>query len=180
MNLLARLAACAIALAAAAPAKAAPQLLFNTVEYKNTSLDALPQWQAVLERIKVEEKGYKACADKPASCASKGLAAWQNELKRIAGHNPVEQVKAVNRFVNQWTYRADGQNYGKSDFWATPAQFFSRSGDCEDYAIAKYVSLRLLGFKADDLRIAVVKDTERNLAHAILAVYVDGKILILD
>ena len=54
------------------------------------------------------------------------------------------------------------------------------SGDCEDYAIFKYVSLRLVGFKPDDLRIVVLNDTLRGLAHAVLAVYLADGVYILD
>jgi predicted transglutaminase-like cysteine proteinase len=52
----------------------------------------------------------------------------------------------TNRFLNDWRYKPDDQNYGQRDYWATPLEFLRRSGDCEDYAIAKYVTLRELGF----------------------------------
>ena len=77
-------------------------------------------------------------------------------------------------------YRTDSYNYKQSDYWASPAEFFSRSGDCEDYAIAKYVTLRQMGFSAEQLRLVVVKDLNQNLAHAVLAAYVDGDVFILD
>ena len=56
----------------------------------------------------------------------------------------------------------------------------SRSGDCEDYAIAKYFALRALGFDRDALRIVVLKDRIRGIGHAVLAVYLADDILILD
>ena len=89
-------------------------------------------------------------------------------------------MEELNRFINSWTYRFDQENYGDDDYWATPLQFLRRSGDCEDYAIIKYVSLRALGFPADKLRIVVVRDVLRNIAHAVLAVYLDNDILIMD
>ena len=90
------------------------------------------------------------------------------------------QVDAVNGFVNRWQYRADADNYGRSDYWATPLEFFRRSGDCEDYVIAKYRSLRLLGLPAEQLRMVVVQDVVRDLPHAVLAVYLGDEVLILD
>ena len=54
------------------------------------------------------------------------------------------------------------------------------SGDCEDYAIAKFFALRELGFANQELRIAVVYDNLRRIGHAVLAVYVEGDILIGD
>jgi predicted transglutaminase-like cysteine proteinase len=59
-------------------------------------------------------------------------------------------------------------------------QFFTKDGDCEDYAIAKYLTLRALGWKADTLRIVVLQDMNLRIAHAILSVYYKGKILLLD
>jgi len=102
--------------------------------------------------------------------------------KGLAGHevSQIDQLKAANGFINQWRYRTDSYNYKTSDYWASPTEFFSRSGDCEDYAIAKYVTLRQMGFSADQLRLVVVKDLNRNLAHAVLAAYVDGEVYILD
>lgn len=54
------------------------------------------------------------------------------------------------------------------------------AGDCEDYAISKYASLRALGVPEDRMRIVILQDTAKNIPHAILAVYADNGILILD
>ena len=51
---------------------------------------------------------------------------------------------------------------------------------CEDFAIAKYFALCDLGFPASQMRIVVLKDTLRNLDHAVTAVYLDGDAWILD
>src|SRR3546814_3425211 len=55
-----------------------------------------------------------------------------------------------------------------------------RSGDCEDYAIAKFFVLRDLGYANDKLRIVILMDRIRRIGHAVLAVYALGDILILD
>ena len=65
-------------------------------------------------------------------------------------------------------------------YWAIPAEFLKKSGDCEDYAIVKYFTLKELGIPAENMRIVVVRDTLRNLAHAVLAVYLNGDAYILD
>jgi predicted transglutaminase-like cysteine proteinase len=96
------------------------------------------------------------------------------------GRPPIEQLRAVNRFLNDWRYKSDEQNYGHRDYWATPLEFLRHSGDCEDYAIIKYVSLRQLGFTPEQLRVVVVRDALRDIAHAVLAVYLDGEVYILD
>jgi len=71
-------------------------------------------------------------------------------------------------------------NWGIADYWATPREFAIKDGDCEDFAIAKYVSLKLLGWSDDDLRIVVLHDSNLNADHAVLAAYVDGRAMILD
>jgi predicted transglutaminase-like cysteine proteinase len=108
------------------------------------------------------------------------MAAWQAKIRSVQGLPPQRQMEELNRFFNSWTYRLDQENYAVEDYWATPLEFLHRSGDCEDYAIIKYVSLRALGFPADKLRIVVVRDVLRNIAHAVLAVYLDNDILIMD
>lgn len=97
-----------------------------------------------------------------------------------ADQAPIEQLRAVNRFLNGWRYKSDQDNYGVRDYWATPLEFLARSGDCEDYAIAKFVTLRKLGFSAEQLRLVVVHDMRRDLAHAVLAVYLDSQVYLLD
>ena len=101
-------------------------------------------------------------------------------IRTQIGRPPIDQLQAVNRFLNDWRYKPDDQNYGQRDYWATPLEFLRRSGDCEDYAIAKYVTLRQLGFAPEQLRLVVVQDVVRDLAHAVLAVYLDEQVYILD
>ena len=161
-------------------AAAAPPELFGTVEFRAESLAALPQWQRTLQRIERERGTYRACSRLASDCPSPGAMAWQAMLDGEVGRAPLDQLQAVNRFLNNWRYKADAQNYGQRDYWATPLEFLRQSGDCEDYAIAKYVSLRQLGFPAEHLRMVVVRDVLRDLAHAVLAVYLDDQVFILD
>ena len=118
-------------------------------QFQAGSLAALPQWRGVLDRIAAEHPVFLACNTDSKACPSRGVMAWRALLKSLAGAPLEHQVYAVNRFINQWRYRSDAENYGHSDYWATPIEFMTRSGDCEDYAIAKYVSLRELGVPVD-------------------------------
>jgi len=86
----------------------------------------------------------------------------------------------VNRFINTWPDKPDKDNYGAEDYWASPLEFMSRSGDSEDFAITKFFTLRELGFANRQLRIVVAKDVLRNKVHSFLAVYQNGKIYVLD
>jgi predicted transglutaminase-like cysteine proteinase len=108
------------------------------------------------------------------------VTAWLALLRHLEGAPRAEQVRTVNAFVNRWRYRTDPENWGARDHWATPLEFILRSGDCEDYAILKYHSLRRLGFAPEDLRLVVVQDTQREIAHAVLAVRLDDDVVVLD
>ena len=86
----------------------------------------------------------------------------------------------INRAVNLTIrYVADLTQHG-IDVWSSPlATFASGQGDCEDYAIAKYLALRESGIAAENLRLVVV-ETRRGSAHAVLAARLDDCWLLLD
>ena len=99
---------------------------------------------------------------------------WKDNISKIKALNLSREQKivAVNEFVNKsLTYVDDGQVWGLSDYWATPTQSLTRgTGDCEDYALAKYFSLQQLGFTDNDMRLVILKDTRKNVLHAILVI----------
>ena len=105
---------------------------------------------------------------------------WGQLRDSVQGLPLLDKLRAVNRFWNAWPYRLDSEVWGREDFWASPAEFLSRSGDCEDYCIAKYFTLRELGVPAGDMRIVVVRETVRGAVHAVLAVYEGRQVHILD
>src|SRR5690606_7024803 len=74
----------------------------------------------------------------------------------------------------------DIDNYGLDDYWAVAREFLYNGGDCEDYAITKLLSLRWLGLATERLRIVVLQDTNLRIPHAVLAVYDNDDIFILD
>jgi predicted transglutaminase-like cysteine proteinase len=162
------------------PARAGSPALFGTIEFRAESHAALPQWRRVLAGIADDEPVLRACAHDPKVCPNRGTMAWLALLRGLEGEPRLRQVREVNRFVNSWPYKTDLDTYGRRDRWATPAEFFRNSGDCEDYAIAKYHSLRRLGLTPDQLRLVVLQDVVRDLAHAVLAVYLGGEVYILD
>jgi predicted transglutaminase-like cysteine proteinase len=98
---------------------------------------------------------------------------WQRLLQEQAGADELEQLKAVNRFFNlRLRFRDDIAIWRVQDYWATPVEALWRgAGDCEDYALAKYFSLRQLGVPSDKLRITYVKAVRLNQAHMVLTYY---------
>ncbi len=154
--------------------------LFGSSEISSASLKALPQWARVLSKMKRERGRFSACLNNPAACTTAGLESWREVATAAKGRPRREMLKTVNRYFNRWPYKIDKQLYGVSEFWATPQEFMRRSGDCEDYSIAKFFVLRDLGFANDELRIVILMDRIRRLGHAVLAVYEPDDILILD
>ena len=108
------------------------------------------------------------------------LGDWQLFLGSLSQHSRDDQVERVNAYVNAFRYVPDVRNWGKSDYWASPEELFRRGGDCEDYVIAKYLSLRAVGVPARDLRVLVLHDSRRDLAHAVLLWLHDDHTLVLD
>lgn len=151
--------------------------LFQSAAFRG-NFNALPKWKRVLSKVKGEIQTLNTCAA-PKTCPP-GTTSWQRIMKQARGQERMEQLKMVNSFFNKWPYRLDQDAYGVSDWWATPQEFLKISGDCEDYAIIKYFALRELGFSQDDLRIVVVKDRIRGIAHAVLAVFTHGDAYILN
>lgn len=154
--------------------------LFGTIEFRSSNLEAFPQWLRVMDELEELEELKRLC-DEENECLNNRFAAWRANVKSLENRHPRAQMDELNRFINDaMPYIEDPQVYGQSDYWAAPQEFLRHSGDCEDYAILKYASLRELGFPEDSLRIVVLKDTLRDLPHAVLAVDYNDKTYILD
>jgi predicted transglutaminase-like cysteine proteinase len=154
--------------------------LFGSVELESNSLKGLPQWTRVLGAMANQRKAFDDCAADAILCTSPILKYWRQIITTAAALPRRERIKAVNDFFNRWPYKLDREVYGVSEYWATPKEFMTRSGDCEDYSIAKYFALRELGFKKEELRVVILMDTIRGIGHAVLAYYTKDEILILD
>ena len=153
--------------------------LFGSHEVKSSKLFLFPKWRGALSRHFNEAKLPDAACTETAFNRCH-LRQWKKFLRGLGGIDRISQIKAVNHFFNRHPYIIDPKNYGVPDYWATPFQFLTRDGDCEDYAITKYFSLRSLGFSAESMRIVVLQDLNLNTAHAILVVYMGKKALVLD
>lgn len=92
-------------------------------------------------------------------------------------------LRRVNLWFNQVPYYSDLQHWGVEDYWATPVEMVASAGaDCEDYAIAKYMTLKDLGVPVNRLRITYVRAVHIGETHMVLAYYpsVEAEPLILD
>ena len=76
---------------------------------------------------------------------------------------------------------SDIAQHGLADRWTSPLLTLAAgAGDCEDYAIAKYVALREAGAASEDVRLMIVRDTKLAQDHAVVAARLDGRWLVLD
>jgi len=153
--------------------------LFGSREVRSPNLGPFQKWTWMLERQHDERGLY----DGPCTARRFNrchLQEWRQLLHDVAALEPMAQLDAVNSFMNRAPYVTDPVNYGVPDYWATPLQFMSKDGDCEDYAIAKYFSLRQLGLPDERMRIVVVDDLNLRVPHAILVVYLGERAYILD
>ena len=109
---------------------------------------------------------------------------WQYLLASQKQLGELEQLNVVNRFFNkQLRYVEDIDLWHEVDYWETPIEaLWKGAGDCEDYAIAKYFSLRHLGVASEKLRITYVKALTQNRAHMVLTYYSspEAEPLVLD
>jgi len=100
---------------------------------------------------------------------------WRQLLDSQAAKNlpEKEKLKKVNDFFNQRIDFVDDIVLWKvNDYWATPIEFLAQgAGDCEDYAIAKYFTLKALGVSEEKIRITYVKALELNQAHMVLTYF---------
>jgi predicted transglutaminase-like cysteine proteinase len=92
-------------------------------------------------------------------------------------------VTASNDFWNRVPYEDDSRHWGVDDYWATPVEMLaSDAGDCEDYSIGKYFTLKDLGVPIQKLRITYVRARGWDQPHMVLAYYPEpgAEPLILD
>ncbi|KDE39213.1 MAG: transglutaminase-like cysteine peptidase [Nitrincola lacisaponensis] len=116
---------------------------------------------------------------------------WEAMLRQAAqAETERQKLEIVNQFVHQHIrYRTDQRLYGVEDYWASPLETLGHGmGDCEDYAILQYVSLRQAGISDDRLRLIYVNArmggprSSITQAHMVLGYYATptSEPLILD
>lgn len=148
--------------------------LFGKAEKRYNDMSAFANWSALFNRF-----------SKPVETAGPhhigAVEEWRKGIARFESLSDVEKIHHVNALVNQRPYIDDQKVFGKKGYWeATPVRFLSQGGDCKDYALTKYASLRALGFSDEQMRIAIVKDKIKSVSHAVLIVSLNGKNYVLD
>jgi predicted transglutaminase-like cysteine proteinase len=139
------------------------------------------KWQGVTRKLDDERVQLALCDGDRDNCASDAALKFLGIVDSGRQRDGRARLGEINRVINL-SIRAmdDLAQFGEADVWSSPlVTFYRGAGDCEDYAIAKYVALRMAGIAAEDLRIVVLVDT-RGEGHAVAAARLDGHWLILD
>ncbi|BBP44967.1 hypothetical protein THMIRHAS_03400 [Thiosulfatimonas sediminis] len=101
-----------------------------------------------------------------------------NQIKQQAKQfEMIEQIRFVNAQVNQSAeFVSDQEQYGKQEFWSSITQFLAQGkGDCEEFAVTKYVLMKQLGFKT-----ALAYWKKNAVAHLSTVVVAEGYLWNLD
>lgn len=164
-----------------APAHAANHSYFDMEEEFASDESHFPKWTTMVERFITEQRIPDSQCDKVPyhPCT---IFDWRHFLERQKERPFHEQLNAVNDFANAFPYVEDWTNWGVEDYWETPYEFLAVSGDCEDYAIIKYYSLKRIGIPVSRMRLIVLQDLNLGgVIHAILGVYdSSGELWLLD
>ncbi len=125
----------------------------------------------------------QAAEERYGSEAAAHVRDWRDLLENLADKDEQTQIRQVNEFFNRrLRYQDDEITWDQEDYWATPLEALDAgAGDCEDYSIAKYVSLRKLGIPDERLRLFYVRarlggpDSNLSQAHMVLGYYADPR-----
>jgi predicted transglutaminase-like cysteine proteinase len=140
------------------------------------------KWQGVARRLDDERVQLALCEGDRDNCASTAALQFLAIVDRGRTRDGRARLGEINRAINLAIHpMSDLAQYGEIDVWSSPlVTFYRGAGDCEDYAIAKYVALLEAGIAADDLRIVILRDTLSGEDHAVTAARLDGHWLMLD
>jgi predicted transglutaminase-like cysteine proteinase len=176
-------------LRAEAPGSAgSPDLIQKSVEPFGLSASVLSggglrqKWQGVQRRLDDEMVQLALCEGDREGCVSPAALQFLAIIDAAKLRDGRARLGEINRALNLAIRPvSDLQQYGEIDVWTSPLVSLTRGGgDCEDYAIAKFVALRQAGIAPDDLRIVIMHDTIRGEDHAVAAARLDGRWLTLD
>lgn len=144
------------------------------------------KWRKVADDVRSQEPALLRCLADAAQCSPAG-ARFAAIVKDAREQHGRARLDLVNRRVNASIhYTSDLAQWGTADLWSAPFTAGSRGsfdtglGDCEDFAIAKYVALRAAGVPGRQLRVLLVHDKIARLDHAVLTANEDGHWYVLD
>ncbi|WP_286830005.1 MULTISPECIES: transglutaminase-like cysteine peptidase [Kordiimonas] len=182
---------CALLVGLSVPTFAASKIvmngLFGSREIPSSNMKSFDKWTEMWRRHNLPRSEKEPTVEPVDGPPCRGLAriqcgrdAWNQFITDHTESSGFDLLEAVNEYMNKSPYIVDPVNWGIPDYWATPDEFFLKDGDCEDYAISKYITLKRLGVPIDRMRLVILQDENLRTAHAVLAVESEGETYILD
>jgi predicted transglutaminase-like cysteine proteinase len=153
--------------------------LFGTHENFDADTSRFAQWNDMMRRTDAEF----GAGDHTCTARGQVHCVPQEWSELIAALRPMplrQKIEYANAAINRHPYVTTAANWHRTMYWETPFQFLERGGQCQDYAIAKYMLLRQAGVPAAALRMVVLRATAIGADHAVLVAYVGGEALLLD
>ncbi|VIO68054.1 hypothetical protein CI1B_18380 [Bradyrhizobium ivorense] len=140
------------------------------------------KWLGVQYRLADELVQLAICDGDREGCASPEALRFLAIIDAGRARDGRARLGVINRAINLAIRPgSDLALHGEADVWTSPlATLALGSGDCEDYAIAKFVALRKAGVAPEDLRIVVMHDIISGEDHAVVTARLDGRWLTLD
>ena len=141
----------------------------------------LTNWSGAEAGIRADDETLRRCRDDAQHCpqAARNFLAIIAQGRALTGR---ARIGVVNRAINMAIEpMSDMAQWGVPDRWSPPLETFATGrGDCEDYAIAKYVALTAAGVPAQEVKLIIVRNIAANEDHAIVAVREGSGWTILD
>jgi predicted transglutaminase-like cysteine proteinase len=150
--------------------------------------DQHPGWKKILANVEDQRREVDECIHEPDRCDD-GERRFLKIVKEASARDGLSRIQFINEQINgDIHYTPDSTQWASAsadvDVWSLPlgaeGSLATQKGDCEDFALAKYEVLRQVGVSDDSMRVLVVYDTIVAKDHAVLAIFEEGKWLILD
>jgi predicted transglutaminase-like cysteine proteinase len=140
------------------------------------------KWLELARKLDDDRVQIALCDGDREHCVSPVALRFLGIVDQARARDGRARLGEINRAINLAIRPAsDLAQYGVDDVWSSPLDTFDRgAGDCEDYAIAKYVALRQAGIAADDLRIVILRDAVHGGDHAVAMARLNSHWLMLD
>lgn len=101
--------------------------------------------------------------------ARERVQSWRQLIEANKSQQVPAKLEMTNRFFNRLVFEDDSVHWGMDDYWATPVETLATNGgDCEDFSVGKYFTLKELGVDDQCLRLTYVKALTLNKAHMVL------------
>jgi predicted transglutaminase-like cysteine proteinase len=140
------------------------------------------KWRNVRSEMQADMEIIARCRLGIEACPSPAAAEFLSIVERARARDGLARAGEVNRSINLDVRPADDMaQYGLDDFWSSPlTTLTAHAGDCEDYAIAKFMALSEAGITSQDLRLVILRNRLSQEDHAVVAVRVENRWRVLD